>query len=119
MDTFTLELDGSLLEYALMCGFDLREDGERAVRYGILAHMIDVPFDTPDDAARIAHALLGTDWRRWLVITECGEYVQRWCLRVSAPAWEFLHDRYLRPAERIQYLKDLSLSMGGVDHDGE
>ena len=42
MDKFSLELDGSLLQYALMCGFDLGEDGERAVRYGILAHMIDV-----------------------------------------------------------------------------
>lgn len=119
VDTFTLELDGSLLDYALMCGFDLREDGEKAVRYGILAHMIGVPCQTPKDAERIARALLGDDWRRWLVVTECGGCAKRWCLRVSAYAWEFMHDRYLWPAERVQYLKDLSLCLDdmGVEHD--
>lgn len=119
MDTFTLELDGSLVEYALMCGFDLREDGEKAVRYGILARMLDVPCKTPDDAEKIAYALLGDDWSRWLVVTECGGYMKRWCLRVSAYAWEFIHGKYLKPAEQIQYLKDLSLSLDdmGVDYD--
>ena len=77
-DTFTLELDRKLLDYALRCGFDLTCDGEKAVRYGILAK-----------------------------------------LRVTATAWEYLHDRYMTRHAQAQYMRDLSASFDLTEADND
>lgn len=118
--TFTLELDHTLLDYALRCGFDLTCDGEKAVRRGILANMIGISFETRDDAVKVASDLLGDDWARWLTVIDRDIYGSTWYeLRVTATAWEALHDRYMTERAKAQYMRDLarSFDLMEADHD--
>ncbi|MBS6623271.1 hypothetical protein NUU00_10055 (plasmid) [Bifidobacterium breve] len=119
-DTFTLELDRKLLDYALRCGFDLTCDGEKAVRYGILANMVGISFETRGDAAQVARDLLGDDWPRWLTIIDRDVYGAEWYeLRVTATAWEYLHDRYMTRHAQAQYMRDLSASFDLTEADND
>ena len=80
--------------------------------------MVGISFETRDDAAKVARDLLGDDWPRWLTIIDRDVYGAEWYeLRVTATAWEYLHDRYMTRHAQAQYMRDLSASFDLMEAD--
>lgn len=107
-DTIDIPIDRSLLEVALRCGVDLSYDGSIAIKRFILSRMIGVSFDTADDAAHVAFALLGDMWSQWVTIVERDYYGQHWYeLVLNGAAWLHLTERYLTPQSCERYVSTL------------
>lgn len=115
-DTITIAVDRSLLDLALRCGVDLSCDGPTAIKNFILSRMIGISFETADDAAHVACALLGTGWNKWITILHRPDWFE---LRLTAAAWERLTEQLMTDAARAQFMRDLSTHFDRQEEDHE